>query len=416
MTRKPRRVAANETADCYNQLSPRSKSRRLSNMTDPAEVHAAAIVIDTHADTPQRFVDEGWDFTAPLGDGMLNLETARAGNLAAEFFAAWVEPSAWRGRFAFRTLQLIDGIYEQIRKHPDAMRLCLSSEDIVHAHRDGIFAALIGIEGGHSIEADLGLLRLYHRLGVRYMTLTWSNSNEWADSSGDLDDPSVPHHNGLTAFGRSVIREMNRLGMMVDVSHVSDKTFWDVLQTTHAPIIASHSSARALTDHARNLTDEQLRAVATNNGVVMVNFYPSFIDDHWRTTWTATLPQREPLYAAAAQAYIDRGEPVPYSSPVTVDRQFYAEHMAGILPLAPFESLINHFDHVAQVAGIDHVGIGSDFDGFGILPAEIRSAADLPKITTALMARGYTAEQMKIILGDNLLRVFAEVQAEAAKE
>ncbi len=162
-------------------------------MTDPAEVHAATIVIDTHADTPQRFVDEGWDFTAPLGDGMLNLfETARAGNLAAEFFAAWVEPFAWRGRFAFRTLQLIDGIYEQVRKHPDAMRLCLSPEDIVQAHADGIFAALIGIEGGHSIEADLGLLRLYHRLGVRYMTLTWSNSNEWADSSGDLDDPSVP--------------------------------------------------------------------------------------------------------------------------------------------------------------------------------------------------------------------------------
>ena len=385
-------------------------------MTDPAEVHAAAIVIDTHADTPQRFVDQGWDFTGPLGDGMLNLETARAGNLAAEFFAAWVEPSAWPGRFAFRTLQLIDGIYEQIRKHPDAMRLCLTPDDIVQAHADKIFAALIGIEGGHSIEADLGLLRLYHRLGVRYMTLTWSNSNEWADSSGDLNNPSVPHHNGLTAFGRSVVREMNRLGMMVDVSHVSDKTFWDVLQTTHAPIIASHSSARALTDHARNLTDEQLRAVATNNGVVMVNFYPSFIDDHWRTTWTSTLPQREPLYAAAAQAYIDRGEPVPYSSPVTVDRKFYAEHMADILPLAPFESLIDHFDHVAKIAGIDHVGIGSDFDGFGILPAEIRSAADLPKITTALMARGYTAEQMKKILGGNLLRVFAEVQAEAAKE
>ena len=209
---------------------------------------------------------------------------------------------------------------------------------------------------------------------------------------------------------------MNRLGMMVDVSHVSDKTFWDVLQTTHAPIIASHSSARALTDHPRNLTDEQLRAVATNNGVVMVNFYPSFIDDHWRTTWAATLPQREPLYAAAAQSYIDRDEPVPYSSPVTVDRQFYAEHMASTLPLAPLESLIDHFDHVARVAGIDHVGIGSDFDGFGILPAEIRSAADLPKITTALMSRGYTADQMKKILGANLLRVFAEVQSEASKE
>src|ERR1700729_1904173 len=151
----------------------------------------------------------------------------------------------------------------------------------------------MGIEGGHSIEKDIRLLRDYYRLGVRYMTLTWSNSNEWADSSGDLDDSSVLHHDGLTGFGRSVIREMNRLGMMVDVSHVSDKTFWDVLQTTHAPIIASHSSARALTNAVRNLTDEQLRAIATNNGVVMVNFYPSFIDEHWRTTWKATEAQRQ---------------------------------------------------------------------------------------------------------------------------
>jgi membrane dipeptidase len=385
-------------------------------MTDPAQVHATSIVIDTHADTPQRFVDEGWDFSHPLGDGMLNLSSARDGNLAAEFFAVWAEPSEWTGRFAFRTLQLIDGILEQIRKHPDAMRLCLSSEDIVRAHTDGVFGALIGIEGGHSIEADLGLLRLYYQLGARYMTLTWANTNEWADSSGDINDPTIPHHDGLTLFGRSVIREMNRLGMMVDVSHVSDKTFWDVLQTTHAPIIASHSSVRALTNSPRNLSDEMLRAVATNNGVAMINFYPSFIDDQWRTTWNVTRDQRNPLYAAAAAPYIERGEPVPCSVRMSVDRQFYVSHLQNDLPLTPFETLIDHFDHVARVAGIDHVGIGSDFDGFGILPAEIQSAADLPKITAALMARGYTAEQMKKLLGGNLLRVFAEVQAVAVTE
>ncbi len=394
-------------------------------MQTPAEVHAAAIVIDTHADTAQRFVgtgvDDAWDFASPLGGGMLNLETARAGNLAAEFFAAWAEPNEWRGRYAFRTLQLIDSVLEQVRKHPDAMRLCLSSDDIVRAHADGLFAALIGIEGGHSIEADLGLLRLYYRLGARYMTLTWANSNEWADSSGDqhLRDegtPTVPHHDGLTLFGRSVVREMNRLGMMVDVSHVSDKTFWDVLQTTHAPVIASHSSARALTDSPRNLSDEMLRAVATNNGVVMVNFYPSFIDERWRTTWDATLTERNALYAAAAASFREHGKPVPYDIPLTVDRQFYAEHLQAKLPRAPLDSLIDHFGHIAQVAGIDHVGIGTDFDGFPLLPEGIRSAADLPKITTAVMTRGYTAEQMKKLLGGNLLRVFAEVQAEAAKE
>ena len=376
-----------------------------------AELHASALIIDTHADTPQRFVDEHWNFSDPLGTGMLNLESARQGNLAAEFLAIWVEPTAWHGRFAYRTLQLIDATLEQIRKHPREMRLGLTPADIVKAHKDGVFCALMGIEGGHSIEADLGLLRLYHQLGVRYMTLTWSNSNEWADSSGD-----TPIHNGLTLFGRSVIREMNRLGMMVDVSHVSDKTFWDVLQTTRAPIIASHSSARALTSAPRNLTDEQLRAVATNNGVVMVNFYPSFIDENWRMAWSATSEQRKPLYDAAAAPYLERGEPVPYGASLAVDRQFFAEHLRAHMPLAPFSSLIDHIDHVAQVAGIDHVGLGSDFDGFAILPASINSAAALQKITAALVERGYTAEQLKKLLGGNLLRVFAEVQAEAAKE
>ena len=373
-----------------------------------AELHASALVIDTHADTPQRFVDEHWNFSDPLGTGMLNLESARQGNLAAEFLAIWVEPTAWSGRFAYRTLQLIDATLEQIRKHPNEMRLGLTPADIVKAHEDNIFCALMGIEGGHSIESDLGLLRLYHQLGVRYMTLTWSNSNEWADSSGD-----TPIHNGLTLFGRSVVREMNRLGMMVDVSHVSDKTFWDVLQTTHAPIIASHSSARALTNAPRNLTDEQLRAIATNNGVVMVNFYPPFIDENWRQQWSATSAQRDEIHDTAATAL---KRPMTYGESLAIDRKFYADHLQSHLPPAPLSSLIDHFDHIAQVAGIDHVGIGSDFDGFAILPAGIASAADLPKITAALVERGYTAEQLKKLLGGNLLRVFAEVQAEAAKE
>jgi membrane dipeptidase len=378
--------------------------------------HFDALVLDGHADTPQRFVDEGWSFGDALGEGHLNLESARAGGLAGEFFAIWAEPVAWRGRYAFRTLQLIDGVYEQLRKHPETMRLAVSAEEVVQAHADRVFCVLMGIEGGHSIENDLGLLRLYHRLGVRYMTLTWSNTHEWADSSGDLDDASVTHHGGLTAFGRDVVREMNRLGMMVDVSHVSDATFWDVLKTTHAPILASHSSARALSDSPRNLTDEQLRAVATNNGLVMVNFYPAFLHDAWREGWAATRKEREALYAEAGAAFVERGEPVPYGVPLRVDRAFYAEHLQQTLPMAPFHSLIDHIDHVAKVAGIDHVGLGSDFDGFPILPEGMSSAGDLPKITEALESRGYTAEQLKKLLGGNLLRVFGEVQAEAAKE
>jgi membrane dipeptidase len=386
-----------------------------SPIKDPSQLHAESLVLDGHADTPQRFVDEGWDFTGPLGTGMLNLETARAGNLAAEFFAIWVEPHEWRGRFAFRTLQLIDGVYQQLRKHPHTLRLGLGADDIMQAYSDGVFCVLLGIEGGHSIENDLGLLRLYHRLGVRYMTLTWANSNEWADSSGDLDDASIPHHNGLTDFGREVIREMNRLGMMVDVSHVADSTFHHVLETTRVPIIASHSSARALTHSPRNLTDDQLRAIATNNGVVMVNFYSSFIDEAWSVAWKATEPQRRPFYAAAAAPWRERGEPVPYNVPLAVDRAFYAEHLQATLPRPPLRSLIDHIDHVAQTAGIDHVGLGSDFDGFALLPAGLESAADLPKITIALMERGYTEPQIKKLLGGNLLRVFADVQDFAAR-
>jgi membrane dipeptidase len=289
------------------------------------------------------------------------------------------------------------------------MRLGLSPEDITQAYMDNVFCVLLGIEGGHSIENDLGLLRLYHQLGVRYMTLTWANANDWADSSGE-----PPRHNGLTDFGRSVVREMNRLGMMVDVSHVSDQTFWDVLQTTHAPIIASHSSARALCNSPRNLTDEQLRAIATSNGVVMVNFYPAFLSDSWREAWDATAAQRIPLYEAAAAPFRERKQPVPYSVALAVDRAFYAEHLAATLPLPPLSALIDHIDHVAKVAGIDHVGLGSDFDGFAILPAELASAANLPRITAALHDRGYTADQLRKLLGGNLLRVFADVQAFAA--
>jgi membrane dipeptidase len=292
------------------------------------------------------------------------------------------------------------------------MALGLCAEDVRRAHAEGKFCVLLGIEGGHSIENSLALLRVYHRLGVRYMTLTWANSNEWADSSGDVDDPNVVHHDGLTHFGREVVREMNRLGMMVDVSHVSDKTFWDVMETTHAPVIASHSSARALASAPRNLADEQLRAVATSDGIVMVNFYPSFVDDAWRDAWSATSAEREALTAAASAGYRERGEPVPYSVALKVDREFFAAR-AATMKRPTFERVVDHIDHVAKVAGIDHVGIGTDFDGFGILPEGLENAAGLPKIYEALMARGYTAAQMRKILGENLLRVMDAVQGAA---
>ena len=371
-------------------------------------LHASALVIDSHADTPQRFADEAWDFTSPLGRGMLNLETARQGNLAAEFFAIWPHPAIWKGRFAHRTLTLIDSVHEQVRRHPDQLALCTSPEEILAAREVGKFAVLMGIEGGHAIENSLPLLRTYYTLGVRYMTLTWANSNDWADSSGDLDDRSVPHHNGLTGFGREVIAEMNRLGMMVDVSHVSDKTLADVLAVTRAPVVASHSCARALTNSNRNLTDDQLRAIAANGGAVMVNFYPAFIDENYRNAHNAQKPERAVAHTALEEEYAARNQPIPYHASNAIDTEYAAR-----LPRPPFESLIAHFEHIIRVAGIDHVGIGSDFDGISSLPEGIDSAADLPKITEALAARGYSDADLRKLLGGNLMRVFESVQASA---
>ena len=378
-------------------------------MTDRfTEIHRAALFLDGHADTPQRFVDDNWDFAAPLAGGHLSLDTARAGNLRGIFFALWAEPVQWRNRYAHRTLALLDGVLEQVRRHPETLQLCTSPGDIRAAQAADKFAVLLGIEGGHSIENSLALLRLYFRLGVRYMTLTWSNSNQWADSSGDLHDPTIPHHDGLTPFGRDVLREMNRLGMMIDVSHASDKTFLDTIEVTQAPVIASHSSARAITAATRNLSDEQLRALAKNRGIVMANFFPAFIDEAWRTAWNVQRPERHRAHQALTSDFAERGLPVPFSASNRIDRDFAAR-----IPRAPFSSLIQHIDHLVRVAGIEHVGIGSDFDGIPSTPEGLDSAADLPKITYALHARGYSAEALHKILGENLLRVFSEVQATA---
>jgi len=371
-------------------------------------IHDSALVVDTHADTPQRFLDEGFDIgsTDAHDVGHMSLDKARRGNLGAEFFSIWVDPETNQGHFAQHTFDLIDSVYEQAARHPDKMMMAFSVADIQRAHREHKLAALLGIEGGHSIENDMHLLRDYYRLGVRYMTLSWSNTNEWADSSGDINDSKIQHHNGLTDFGMQVVREMNRLGMMVDISHVADKTFFDTIATTKAPVIASHSSARALVNHPRDMTDDMLRAMATNGGVVQVNFFSGFIDEDYRKAMEAQSKDQ----AAAIQKYVDslkaQGKPVNY---IEIDRMG-REWMAKI-PRPPLKSLIDHIDHIAKVAGVDHVGLGSDFDGVsGATPQGIDSAADLPKITQALLDRGYSADDIRKILGGNVLRVFAQVE------
>jgi len=370
-------------------------------------VHDSAIVIDTHADTTQRLVDENYDLADQLNGSNLNFDSAKKGNLSAEFFSIWVEPDLYKGHDARRTLELIDAVYQQAAKHPDRMRMAYSPSDIEAAHREHKLAALMGIEGGHSIENSLGLLRDYYRLGVRYMTLTWSNSLDWANSSGDEGKPGVPHNpDGLTPFGKEVVLEMNRLGMMVDVSHVADDTFWAATKTTKAPVIASHSSARAICNAPRNMTDDMLRAVAKNGGVVQVNYYSGFIGQAYRDASIAQQPEVEKATAELKAKFAAEGKQVTYGDLEKLQQQY-----ADRIPRPPLSALIDHIDHVAKVAGIDHVGLGSDFDGVsGQLPAGIDSAADLPKITAALLARGYSAEDCRKILGGNLLRVFGEVE------
>jgi len=358
---------------------------------DPAALHRRLLVVDTHADTPQRFVDEGWDLAAPLGPGHLDLATARAGNLGGEFFSIYVDAERYAGHYRARADALIDSVLEQVRRHPE----------VVAARRGPHprLAALMGLEGGHAIENDLGVLEAYYRRGVRYMTLTHSKSNEWAGSSGDAAGKPP---RGLTPFGVQVVQTMNRLGMMVDISHVSDATFADVLKVTHAPVIASHSSAR---DVPRNMTDDMLRAVARNGGVVQVNFFSAFVDPAYAKAFTA----HEANLRAEHESLVKMLAEATPAQRALAERRLDLEQGARF-PRPPMSRVIEHIDHIAKVAGVDHVGIGSDFDGIPSAPTGLDTAADLPKITAALLARGYGEHDLEKIMGGNLLRVMRDVE------
>jgi membrane dipeptidase len=397
-------LCAQATSRVFAQTRPKPHRQATKTMTNAS--YAPDFFIDTHADTTQRMLDQHYDLTDPLNGGYLNFEAAKKGNLGAEFFSIWVEPEIYQNQYAGRTLALIDAVHQAALKHPDKMMMAYSVADIERAHREHKLAALMGIEGGHSIENSLDLLDLYYKLGVRYMTLTWSNSNDWADSSGDFTDPKVHHtKEGLTEFGKDVVYEMNRLGMMVDVSHVADQTFYRTLILTRAPVIASHSSARALTNAPRNMTDEMLRALANNGGVVQANFYSAFVSDTWSKAWDAQKPERQAAEKAAEEKAKAAGTPLTYDQEDAMDKEWAAK-----IPRPPLSDLIDHIDHMVKIAGIDHVGIGSDFDGIPSSPEGIDSAADLPKITAALKQRGYSDADCRKIMSGNLLRVFAQVE------
>jgi membrane dipeptidase len=375
-------------------------------------VHKSAIVIDTHADTPGRFVDDSFDPGTDAGTGHWDFKKVHQGNLGAEFFSIWVDPEQHKGHYTRRALDMIDSVYETARRHPDEMTMAYSVRDI-RAARLGPhpkLAALLGVEGGHAIEGDIRVLRDFYRLGVRYMTLTWSNSNELGQSSGDvkMGDNGKPKDSGLTDLGREAVREMNHLGMMVDISHVSDNSFYQALVVSRAPVIASHSSSRAITNHARNMTDDMLVALARNGGVAQVNFNCGFISNDFLAAEKAYNLQHPEASKRARELWL---------SPKTPEREAELERLQEeyrkAVPRPPFSALMEHFDHMIKVAGVDHVGIGSDFDGVECLPEGMDGVQDLPKITADLLGRGYSPSDVQKVLGGNLLRVFAEVEKTA---
>jgi membrane dipeptidase len=298
---------------------------------------------------------------------------------------------------------MIDSVYRAVERHPNDLMLATSAADIRRAKKQGKIACLMGIEGGHAIENSLPTLREFYRLGVRYMTLTWNNANDWADSNREKK------HNGLTEFGKDVVREMNRLGMLVDVSHVGDKTMSDVLDISQAPIIASHSSARALSNVPRNIPDDLLKRIAQNGGVVQVNFYSVFVD---AATVAPQSAERDRRLRAQQEALNQKYKDDPERLAEESDKL----EAANPLPPLPLAKLIDHIDHIVKVAGIDHVGIGADFDGANDMPEGATDVSLLPNITYELLKRGYTEADIRKILGENLLRVFAAAESVARRQ
>jgi membrane dipeptidase len=373
-------------------------------VNEAAAVHRAALVVDTHVDTAQRLVDERFDLGDPLDGGQVNLDGLVRGGVGAIFFALWADPALHAADPLARCLALADGVRAQVARHADRLAFASSVPELLAARRSGRIAVLLGLEGGEPLGEDLGALARLHALGVRYVGLTWNHHNALADAAA----PAAPRHGGLSALGRAAIAELNRLGVMVDVSHLSDASTAQAAEASRAPVIASHSGARARADVARNLPDDLLRAIAAKGGVVQVVFHGAFLDEEAarreRTAFAPVRAELEALDAGLAGADLrDRG----------AVRARHARAALARIPRVPLSVLLDHVDHVAHVAGIAHVGLGTDLDGGISPPAGIDSHADLPRVTEGLLARGYSAEEVTAVLGGNLLRAFGEVERAA---
>ena len=378
-----------------DEVSPRAR-----------QLHDRAIVVDTHDDTTQRLVfEKAFDLAARNKNGNIDIPRMKEGGLDALFFSIWVPSDVTGPPAVKRALDQIDAVREAARRHPGELVLATTAADVRRAAAAHKIAALMGMEGGHMIDDDLRLLRDYAALGVRYMTLTHFKNNNWADSSTDK-----PAHNGLTDFGKDVVREMNRLGMMVDISHVADKTFYDALELTTAPVIASHSSCRAIANHPRNMTDDMLRALAKNGGVVMINYHAGFLSEEFRTA----SEKRSGTIVASMDAMSKKCGGNEACTTLESDRIDHEAMLKGELPRVTWDKIVEHIDHAVKIAGADHVGLGSDFDG-ATMPLGMEDATKLPKITEALLRKGYSEQDVEKILGGNILRVMDQVEKSAMR-
>lgn len=371
--------------------------------SDPLLIHRRAIAVDLHADTTQRLVDEGVDLSLRLADGHLDAVRMKEGGLDAQFFSIWVEPQLYGSTGAGamkRADEQIAAVRALAEKYPETWELATSAGDVRRIAESGKLSALMGLEGGYAIDEKLENVERYYQMGVRYMSPAWSVSTSWAGSSGDEG-----RTRGLTDFGKQVVREMNRLGMMIDVSHVSDPAFWDIVNTSTKPVIATHSNARAIADVARNLDDEMIRALAKTGGVMCVLFYPEFLEPGWSAKKKQVDAEIAPLVQQASDA-----EPGSIARKKMARDRVRVEEYARRLPPVSVSRIVDHIDHIVKLVGVNHVGVGSDFDGIQAVPHDLSNVAELPNLTKELLKRGYTEEDINKILGGNILRVMEQVE------
>jgi len=372
-----------------------------SSISDQArKLHFSSIVVDTHDDTTQRLFSKDFDLGARNATGHIDIPRMREGGLGAIFFSIWIDGRTMGPPAIQKALDQIDAVQQNVRKNSKDLAFARTADDVRRAHKEKKIAVLMGIEGGHMLGNDIRMVRIYSELGVRYMTLSHFYNDEWADSSTDK-----PAHNGLTDYGKDIVREMNRQGIMVDISHVSDKTFYDALAVSKAPLIASHSSCRLLCNHARNMTDDMIKALAAKGGVIQINYEKSFIDQAYKDAsdkWSGgVVEMMDKLKKQCGDDDACIGEKLAEQ-----EKQATAE---GKLPHVSWERIVDHIDHAVKLVGADHVGLGSDFDGAS-MPEGMDDVTHLPQITDALLKKGYSEVDIRKILGENTLRVLAAAE------